>query len=114
MSNFGFTINKPRVIDYDLADKRVLNYVLANEPSFNLCIFCGSCTSTCSAGNFTDFNIRKMKMYIRRGLVEDIGVEAEKCMLCGKCFLVCPRGVNNRNIVLKVREALTKIESHEL
>jgi Fe-S-cluster-containing hydrogenase component 2 len=53
-------------------------------------------------------------MFIRRGLVEELGVEAEKCMLCGKCFLVCPRGVNNRNIVLKVREALTKIESHEL
>lgn len=114
MINFGYTINKPRVIDYDQTDKRVLSYLLAHEPSFNSCIFCGSCTSTCSAGNFTEFNIRKLKMFIRRGLIEEIKDEVEKCMLCGKCFLVCPRGVNNRNIVLKVRETLTKIEYHEL
>jgi len=114
MPVFGFKINKPRVIDYDNTDKRVLHYLLANEPSFNSCIFCGSCTATCSAGHFTDFNIRKLKMNIRRGLIDEIKDEVEKCMLCGKCFLVCPRGVNNRNIVLKVRDALTKIESHEL
>ncbi|HAN18260.1 MAG: (4Fe-4S)-binding protein [Bacteroidetes bacterium GWC2_33_15] len=114
MSVFGFKINEARVIDYDKTDKRILNYLLENEPSFNLCIFCGSCTATCSAGNFTDFNIRKLKMFIRRGLVSEIATEAEKCMLCGKCFLVCPRGVNNRNIILKVRDALTKIENHEI
>ncbi|OFX22751.1 MAG: (4Fe-4S)-binding protein [Bacteroidetes bacterium GWA2_31_9b] len=114
MSVFGFKINEGRVIDYDKTDKRIFNYLQKNEPSFNLCIFCGSCTSTCSAGNFTDFNIRKLKMNIRRGLTDNIEKETEKCMLCGKCFLICPRGVNNRNIILKVREALTKIESHDI
>ena len=53
-------------------------------------------------------------MNIRRGLTDNIEKETEKCMLCGKCFLICPRGVNNRNIILKVREALTKIESHDI
>jgi heterodisulfide reductase subunit C len=27
-------------------------------------------------------------------------------MLCGKCILVCPRGVNTRNVVFAAREAL--------
>lgn len=114
MSIFGFLINKPRLIDYDRADKRILEYILKKEPSFNSCISCGSCMSSCSAGNFIDFNIRKLKTFIQRGLIEEVKSEAEKCMLCGKCFLVCPRGVNNRNIILRIREALTKIENNEL
>ncbi len=29
-----------------------------------------------------------------------------KCMLCGKCQLVCPRGVNLRNLILAIHNAL--------
>jgi heterodisulfide reductase subunit C len=29
-----------------------------------------------------------------------------KCMLCGKCQLVCPRGVNLRNLILSIHTAL--------
>jgi heterodisulfide reductase subunit C len=31
-----------------------------------------------------------------------------KCMLCGKCALVCPRGVNTRNIVALAKQAFQK------
>jgi heterodisulfide reductase subunit C len=34
-----------------------------------------------------------------------------KCMLCGKCILVCPRGVNTRNVVFLAREAFKKAEA---
>jgi heterodisulfide reductase subunit C len=29
-------------------------------------------------------------------------------MLCGKCILVCPRGVNTRNVVTLARQAFQK------
>jgi heterodisulfide reductase subunit C len=31
-----------------------------------------------------------------------------KCMLCGKCQLVCPRGVSLRNLVLTIHHALER------
>ena len=114
MTDFGFSIPKARVIDYDNSDKRILEFVRKNEPTFDICFFCGACTATCSAGAFTNFNIRDIKMKIQRGVVQDLEEEASKCMMCGKCYLVCPRGVNNRNIIRLIRIALTKIENHEL
>lgn len=106
MSKFGFTLNKDRQIDYDLNDYKILNFVLKEEPSFNVCISCGGCTATCSAGNLIDFNIRKLNILLRRGITNDIEKEINKCMLCGKCQLVCPRGINTRNVILKVKEAI--------
>jgi heterodisulfide reductase subunit C len=35
-------------------------------------------------------------------------------MLCGKCTLVCPRGVNTRNIIILAGEAIQKLEANEL
>ena len=32
--------------------------------------------------------------------------ELSKCMLCGKCRLVCPRGINTREIVLTIKKHL--------
>jgi heterodisulfide reductase subunit C len=36
--------------------------------------------------------------------------EVEKCMLCGKCQLACPRGVNTRNVILGIQRAFEEIE----
>jgi heterodisulfide reductase subunit B len=108
MKEFGFSITKDRQIDYDQNDQRLLNFVLENEPSFIVCISCGGCTATCSAGNLIDFNIRKLNILLRRGETEDLEREINKCMLCGKCMLVCPRGINTRNVILKIKEAIQK------
>lgn len=108
MKDFGFTISKDRQIDYDQNDHRLLNFVLENEPSFIVCISCGGCTATCSAGNLIDFNIRKLNILLRRGETGDLEREINKCMLCGKCILVCPRGINTRNVILKIKEAIQK------
>ena len=110
MIDFGYTINVDTQIDYDVTDKSIAAYVHLNEPTFMQCIGCGSCTSTCSAAQFTDFNIRKVTLLVRRGLVDGLSDEIAKCMFCGKCKLVCPGGVNTRNVILLVKQALAKIE----
>jgi Fe-S oxidoreductase len=47
---------------------------------------------------------------IKRGELATIRTEIAKCMLCGKCFLACPRGVNTRNIIIKINQALNKYD----
>ncbi|MFA4851187.1 MAG: 4Fe-4S dicluster domain-containing protein [Bacteroidales bacterium] len=111
MKNFGYTINNDRQIDFDKADRRIADYVKNHEPSFNICIACGTCTATCSAGNFTEMNLRKLMIQIKRGDLIAIRTEIAKCMLCGKCFLACPRGVNTRNIIIKINQALNIYET---
>lgn len=113
MTDFGFTISPRRQIDLDGRGRRIEAYVLENEPTFRLCIFCGGCTATCSAGNLVDFNIRKVNTLLRRGETEGLKEEIDKCVLCGKCYLVCPRGINTRNVILLIREAIEKVERHD-
>lgn len=105
MVNFGFSPLPAHIQDLDIADQSLSNHLALNEPSFNLCIACGSCTATCTAGSFTNFSFRQMCHHIRRGENQFAIKESEKCMLCGKCTLACPRNVNTRNIIGLVRKA---------
>lgn len=109
MIDFGYNIVRDRQIDFDRGDFRYLKLVNLLEPSMNVCIGCGSCTSTCSAARFTDFNIRKLHTAIRRGNTESIKAELKKCMFCGKCQLICPRGVNLRNLILAINRAIEQL-----
>jgi len=109
VKEFGYTTQKTRQIDYDRNDKRVLDHLKKHEPSVLTCIACGSCTATCSAGNFSGFNIRLVQTLLRRGEIEPLKLEIRKCMLCGKCQLVCPRGVNMRNMILAIQTAIEKL-----
>jgi heterodisulfide reductase subunit C len=108
MENFGFAILKERHIDYDGNDKSVAEYIYDHEPSFRLCIECGCCSATCTTGNFTKFSLRELQILIKRGENDQVRDNIKKCMLCGKCTLVCPRGVNTRNVVMLAREAFKK------
>jgi heterodisulfide reductase subunit C len=110
MNNFGFSTKNSRTIDYNTFDDRLLKYVLANEPSFLVCMSCGACTATCSAGNLINFNIRRMSLYIRRGEIVKLSDEIDKCMFCGKCQIICPRGVNTRNVVLLIKKKIAEIQ----
>lgn len=105
MVNFGYSTLKVSVLDLDYANLELSNLISFDEPSFNLCIACGSCVATCTAGKFTNFNFREMCHHIRFGESQKAIAESEKCMLCGKCTLVCPRNVNTRNIIRLVRKA---------
>jgi heterodisulfide reductase subunit C len=100
---FPYTISSDRQVDYDRADLRLARYLETHEPTFSMCISCGTCAATCSAALFTDFSLRHMIIRVKRGMVKGIRAESEKCMLCGKCQLICPRLVNTRNIVLEIQ-----------
>jgi len=106
MVNFGYHISKTRTIDLDKTIDRNVRKMEELLPSFKRCVFCGACTSTCSAGSFTPFNIRQTHSLFRRGQYNELSAALEKCMLCGKCTLVCPRGVNLRAMVIKMRKLL--------
>ncbi len=109
--NFGYTIQNNRQIDFNCTDKRLYEYVLKREPSIDTCIFCGTCTATCSAGIFTEISFQRISVFLRRGLNDSLKKEIESCMLCGKCMLACPRGVNTRNVILNIKKG---IEHYEL
>jgi len=117
MVNFGFQINQGRTINLDV-DRVLLKQLEESVGSFRRCIRCGACTATCSAAQFTDFNIRKIHTTFRAGLYDIEMLRAtplqfnelenilNPCMLCGKCTLVCPRGVNLRSLVINIRKIL--------
>jgi heterodisulfide reductase subunit C len=109
---FGFAPVKGRVIDYDKNDKLIYSYVVERDPSYALCIACGGCAATCSAAKFTPFSLRKINILVRRGENSEVRSEIDRCMLCGKCTLVCPRGVNTRNAIFLIREAFQKYDNY--
>lgn len=108
MVNFGFAPMQVKIHNMDEADLSLCQWISQQDSTFNTCIACGCCTATCSAGNFTTFSFREMCHSIHRGEVKKAITESEKCMMCGKCTLVCPRDVNNRNILKLVRSASLK------
>ncbi len=112
MEEFGFAILKERHIDYDANDKSLAEYIADNEPTFKLCIECGCCSATCTTGTFTRFSLRELHIYLKRGENEYVHENIRKCMLCGKCILVCPRGVNTRNVITLAKQALQKTEEN--
>jgi heterodisulfide reductase subunit C len=105
MIDFGFQINQGRTINLDI-DRVPLKQLEEAVGSFRRCIRCGSCTATCSAGQFTDFNIRKIHTKFRAGMYDELAETIKPCMLCGKCTLVCPRGVNLRSMIINIRKIL--------
>ena len=104
MIDFGYKKNESLKIDLDSADYEVYNKLLKEEPSAAICISCGTCTATCSAGQFTDFNLRKIILLCKRGEVKMLKDNINRCMVCGKCQFACPKGVNTRHIVLTLNQ----------
>ena len=99
LMDFGFTINAPRAIYLDKIDPTLRDRIIARERTTLLCIGCGSCTATCTAGQFTPFSLRKVQHLIRRGEYAAAKEAVQNCMMCGKCRMTCPRGVNTRAVV---------------
>jgi len=99
MSGFGFNISKSSTIEYKPEDFQLANIIEENEPTSRLCISCGSCSATCTGSEFAKLRMHYIHLYVKRNLTDKIREELQNCMFCGKCQLVCPRGVNNRNII---------------
>ncbi|HNR43016.1 MAG TPA: 4Fe-4S dicluster domain-containing protein [Bacteroidales bacterium] len=113
MDKFGFSLSRARVIDYDKNDRRIAEYIYEHEPSFRLCIECGACAATCTAGNFTEFSLREFNVLLKRGENDKVRARLKKCMFCGKCILACPRGVNTRNVIFLARQAFRIFDGNE-
>jgi len=73
--------------------------MIKKEPTLGICMSCGSCAGTCSVSQFEYFSFRKTILLLQRGELDGLKNEISKCMFCGKCTLVCPRGVNTRHIL---------------
>ena len=67
MPQFGFSISQPRAVNLDTNDLVPAEKILHDMPELQTCIACGSCTATCTAGNLTSFNFRKVHTLVRRG-----------------------------------------------
>ncbi|MCC8019471.1 MAG: 4Fe-4S dicluster domain-containing protein [Rikenellaceae bacterium] len=104
--NWGYSISRPRAVDMDANDHEAAARLLRKLPELQACIACGCCVATCTAGNLTDFNFRRVHTLVRRGEYKGAYDELNKCMLCGKCRLVCPRGINTRAVVMAVKRIL--------
>lgn len=114
MSKFDFLQTAAsRQIDFDNFDTRLLERVLKYEPSFLTCMSCGGCTATCSAGKLVDFNVRKIGLMLRRGEIDKLAAEIDKCMFCGKCMLVCPRDINIRNVILLIKKGISSLKNQD-
>lgn len=104
--DWGYTISRPRAVNLDKNDMRYSRQLLREHPALQTCIACGNCTATCTAGQFSSFSFRRINTLVRRGENGGIREELSKCMLCGKCRMSCPRGINIREIVLALRKQL--------
>jgi len=104
--NWGYKVQTDNQIDFDKNSRGLMLQILNIEPTFGNCIACGSCAGTCSAGNFTNFSLQRLNVQISRGETAKVASEIEKCMLCGKCTLVCPRGINTRNVIMAIKRVV--------
>lgn len=106
--NWGYGINQPRTINLESNDLTYSRELLAAHPELQSCIACGLCTATCTAAQFTPFSLRKTHTLVRRGEYKGVIEELNKCMLCGKCRLVCPRGINTREIIQTIKKHIPR------
>jgi heterodisulfide reductase subunit C len=104
--DFGYRISRDRQIDYDSLSRAMYNELKKAEPSVEACISCGTCAATCTAAQFTDFSLRRYILLLRRGDSTEVIQNIDKCMLCGKCQLVCPMGVNTRAVIYTIQKIM--------
>lgn len=100
MMDFGFRLSPSSAIDLDKVDRSVYEDLVKLEPEIKMCMACGSCSATCTAGPYSGMSLRKVILGLQRGT--DVSKMLSCCMLCGKCTMVCPRGINTRHLILSI------------
>ncbi len=102
MKDFGYALSKSSAIILNDSAEGKFNELVAQEPDVMRCISCGSCAASCTAAAFTPLSLRRVMLSLQRGPSKEALQQIKGCMLCGKCTLVCPRGLNTRRIILNV------------
>ena len=102
MTDFGFTLSRSATVDLDRVDRSRYERLVALSPDARICMNCGSCGATCTAAPFSGMSLRKVLLGLQRG--QDVRPLLDSCMLCGKCTMVCPRGINTRRLILSLSQ----------
>jgi heterodisulfide reductase subunit C len=105
MTEFGFSIHEDLMIDQNKLSP-IYEAVLEKVPSISTCISCGSCSGTCISSDQTGYGFRKLIVLLRNGKYKQLEKALEYCQFCGKCSLVCPRGINTRKAILEMKKYL--------
>ena len=100
--DFGFKLSPSSAISLDQVDRSLYERLVALEPDARVCMACGSCSATCTAGPYTGMSVRKVLLDLQRGREKEAEKLLSGCMLCGKCTMVCPRGINTRHLILSL------------
>jgi len=108
MTNFGFKLVTSSRVNLDKFDKEKFDKLLKIEPDIRICMACGACTATCSAGKFTETSLRKAILLLQNGDEKGAVNKLIGCMLCGKCTIVCPRSINTRNLINNILKIYSK------
>ena len=106
--DFGYCISPSSHILMDEVDLTLFKKLQETEPDVSICMACGSCTATCTAGNFITMSFRQTILMLQRGKDQEALEMVSHCMLCGKCQLVCPRGINTRHALLSITRIYNK------
>jgi heterodisulfide reductase subunit C len=102
LDNWGFQPEKSNVVDLDIADRDNYRIIVNRIPGLKACLYCGSCRSTCTAGN-DGMNFRLLHLFLQRGELIKLKEILAPCLLCGKCMLVCPRNVDTRSVIYNLK-----------
>ncbi|MCF0177971.1 MAG: 4Fe-4S dicluster domain-containing protein [Bacteroidales bacterium] len=98
--DFGFKLQPSSTINLDNVDMTLYQKLVKMEPDIKICMACGSCGATCTASPFSGMSVRKFVLDVQRGRNKEAAAMVKNCMLCGKCLMVCPRGINTRHLIL--------------
>ena len=119
MVDFGFGLVPSSRINLDLFDKARYEELASVEPDVRKCMSCGSCTAVCTPGE-TSAHRRPVSKYSATSLREAIECihngqpdkalgMLKSCQFCGKCTMVCPRGINTRHLILSINKIYGKL-----
>jgi heterodisulfide reductase subunit C len=108
--DFGFKLSPSSAINLDKVDLSLYERLATLEPDVRICMACGSCSATCTAGPYTGMSVRKVILDLQRGKEKEAEALLSGCMLCGKCTMVCPRGINTRHLILSLERYYKKEE----
>jgi heterodisulfide reductase subunit C len=99
---WGYRSDRSKLINLDENDQTLYNRILKAVPGLKSCIFCGSCTATCTASS-DGMNFRKVHLLLQCGEPASLKELTRSCLLCGKCILVCPRNVDTRSVIYNLK-----------
>jgi len=103
MTEFGFDIHEDLMVDQDRSSP-AYDFLLEKVPSVAVCLSCGSCTGSCISAEMTGFGFRNLLVLLKNNRYQRLSHALEYCQFCGKCTMVCPRGINTRKAILEMKK----------